>query len=480
MKLLALLLVLLPSLAVGQDYIVAGPRPRAAAATVNMQFAGVRSEPGTDWDDSGGLVQYSTLLSDSADFANDEGSLFDVIGVTGQLCDLTISQKNGTLDAADAGAVVTVRLLSGGDVSAGGWADTALAVTITSDNGTSDVSWTDSDCIDVVAGDAVALEWDLTTVSSTTWDDGEHEAPENSVEFRSASGDFFVPANMIQGTAFQAQYAWGMGGSDINGVVDEDNCTAADTPYDCCTGSDAGTCSELRGVPVPGSFTFKGIRASFEADPDADRTMYVCQDDVGTDGNCDTIGTQIASCVVDVAGASTCSSTGLSVSLTDGNRLFLRSTGNDANNWRGVSLIFSNSSQQWFSVMRRGVHTANTIAYGLNAGDSLTMCNQFTAEDPQCMPRIPNGMTATSMTGWLTEAVTDSSGSDATFTVALRESAVTGLNCVFAHASQTCADTGSDGTFDAQDFVSHTSVPANGLNNADAFFAVSTLWNSLP
>ena len=446
--LLVLFLLALPTWA--QDYIVAGPRPRTTGSTtVNQFFVGARSEPGTAWGTDN--LQYTTVFSDNYGFDGTEGQLFDVVGASGQLCNLRISQKGGTIDAADSGAHVRLKLCSGGDVSACTWTTTALDVTVTSDDTTSDVSWTDADCVSVTAGDAVALEWDLSGVASTVWAGGELEAPETYIEFRgSGTNESFITANAVLGTTFQSEYAWGPGGSS----------------------NDMETSTSInRGVPVPGSFTLTGMYVSFETDPGSSTTIYLCQDDAGTDANCDSAGTVLTSCTISTASVSNCSSTGLSSALSAGDRLYLRTSRNDANNWRAVGLKFTNSSRQWWSALSRGIDATNTLAFGGMASNSLTMCNQFVAEDPQCMPNLVSGATATAMRGWMVSTL-----SGGTLTVALRESAVTGMACQFSTSGQTCSDDAADGVLDAGDFISYRSVPSSA--SGGGYWSVSTLWNS--
>ncbi len=449
-----LLLLLLCAGLMGNSVIISQP----SGAPVTQFFASVMSET-SDW--VGAPIQYSKLFGDNYPEAQwpttDQGD-FSAIGASGQLCNFQISQKGGTLDAADSGYVATVRLCAGGDIANCTWTDTALSVTIASDDGTSDISWIDTDCVNVTAGDAVNVKWD-STGASTKWSSGVQEAPEMYVEFTGSNiNESFISSTAIRNSTATGDNFWSPLGPNASGVW--------------ALGQDVQ-------IPIPGSFTLTGAFFSLEASPGGTSTFNVCEAGAGSDAACDGTGALRMSCSVATTGATACSDTSCSgdCDFVAGDLIYIGTDRSDSGHRRSAALRFTNTARQWFNGFSASQTLALTGTQEMSTrGRAFNLCTTAGAEDPQCMIYLPAAWTVVHIQGWMKVGT---AMTDGTIDVSMRESGVDSApNCTFSTGASTCSETTSE-TFDAGDYfnwqaeASAAPAPAGG-----DYYSVTARWES--
>jgi hypothetical protein len=375
-------------------------------------FTAVLSEPSGYWQP--GQTKWNSCLHDNRGWETEEGRAFDLIGADGALCNLSVSQRGGTLDAND-GATVRVRRCAGGDVASCTWQDLGLSVRIEPNHGNRDVRWTDSACADVKAGDAIACRWEMDAKSA--WEGGALESPELYLEFQSAAaGESFLASNAVHRTTFEPRYCWSIAGG--NEWTQTDPAEAQ--------------------VPLPGAFTLTGWFASFAARPAAATPVTLCKAGDGGAAACGGAGDPIAACSVPAAGPSRCAKTDLQVKLAPGERLFACAPRNDAGKLRATAARFASRENQWFLAASQGGVEGVEISFGRRGANSVQMCNAMVPEDPQCMPQLPRAWTARAIRGWM-RAPLSAGKLDVS---PRRNGADAEPRCVFAAGKRECAGEG--------------------------------------
>jgi hypothetical protein len=459
--LLALLLLLIPFTVVGQDYIVAGPRPRGAPAEpqITQFFTGTRGEPDNAPYD--GETHYSTPFGDSNRYTTTEGEAFGVFPVAGTLTNLYLSNANGELDASEE-VVGNIRECDGGDVSSCSWGATSpdLTVTATGAGGTADTIWgPDTSEVAVAAGDVFGFQQ---VMGADAPDGGGAENVRPYVEFTPDASNTWV-MHAYHRTGATANFYWAASGHNVS-MLD----SAAKVA-----------------VPLAAAATPTAMACAMNADPGAAIDFYLCKVVTsGGDASCGgaAVGEELMTVQVAASGSSrsnistTCTGSGGCV-LAAEDQIYLRQSDDSANNETACGIAFE--GDYWQTCTSHEFGFATSIAFAeenFSTGSGTRNCNSSVGE-LNCGTQLPSAITAVAMAGRMS-ALMDSTD---TAIIALREDqADCGMSVTFTDADQT--PTSSAGcAFDANDDVNmqERDGACDGSCTGDTSHGACVAWESL-